>query len=108
MLHSKGKLLPKIRINEFEIKDKFAIALRQEMHAQYWTGKMVANALDVSERTVKDWLSGKRLPNSLDLIALMKISPYIRKFIWETSKSEKCYQDTQMIKIMYLETLFNL
>lgn len=108
MLHSKGKILPKITINEFEFKEKFSTALRQEMHTQYWTGKMVANALDVSERTVKDWLSGKRLPNGLDLVALMSISPHIRQVIWETSRSEECYQDIQMIQLMCLRLLFNL
>ncbi|HDR1061146.1 TPA: helix-turn-helix domain-containing protein [Pasteurella multocida] len=105
MLHSKGKILPKITINEFEFKEKFATALRQEMHAQYWTGKMVANALDVSERTVKDWMAGKRIPNGIDLLALMRISSCVRQLVWDISKSEDCYQDTEMLRQMCLTLL---
>ncbi|MFZ7316593.1 hypothetical protein ACLSZM_00660 [Avibacterium avium] len=72
MLHSKGKMLHNITINEIVLAQKLSIALRQEMHAQHWTGKMVATALEVSERTVRDWLSGNRLPNGRDLVALMQ------------------------------------
>ncbi|MFZ7186693.1 XRE family transcriptional regulator [Avibacterium avium] len=99
MLHSKGKMLHKITINEIVLAQKLSIALRQEMHAQHWTGKMVATALEVSERTVRDWLSGNRLPNGRDLVALMTISPHIRQVIWEESQSEKYYLDTQMIRV---------
>ena len=105
MLHSKGKILPKITMNEIELKEKFAIALRKEMHTQYWTGKMIANALEVSERTVKDWMSGKRLPNSRDLLAMMCISPHIRQLVWEMSKSEENYQDVEMFRLQCVNLL---
>lgn len=108
MLHSKGKILPKITLNEIETKERFAIALRKEMHAQYRTGKMVANALDVSEKTVKDWVAGKRLPSSLDLLALMRISSCVRQLVWDISKSEECYQDAEMLKQICFVLLSNL
>ncbi|MFZ7198617.1 XRE family transcriptional regulator [Avibacterium avium] len=107
MLHSKGKMLHKITINEIVLAQKLSIALRQEMHAQHWTGKMVATALEISERTVRDWLSGNRLPNGRDLVALMTISPHIRQVIWEESQSEKYYLDTQMIRIILWYLLIN-
>lgn len=107
MLHTKGKILPKMTINELEFKDKFAIALRREMHSQYWSVKMVANALDVSERTVKDWLAGKRLPSSQDLLALMRMSSYIRQLVWEITKAEGYSQKTEMLEQICFNLLSN-
>lgn len=85
MLHSKGKMLHNITINEIVLAQKLSIALRQEMHAQHWTGKMVATALEVSERTVRDWLSGNRLPNGRDLVALMTIPSHTTSYMGRIS-----------------------
>lgn len=102
MLHSKGKKIPKIKLNSIELTKKLSILLRQEMTSQRWTSKFVANKLNVSERTVKDWIGNKRFPNGINLIKLMIISPTIRTLIWETTQSERKYVDTEMLK-----TLFN-
>ncbi len=86
MLHLKGKKLPKIRTNHLELINEFSLALRKEMHQQEWTSKMLAKNLNIGERTVKDWLMKKRLPNSKDLIKLMKVSPHVKFFVWKNSE----------------------
>ncbi|OOH87185.1 transcriptional regulator [Pasteurellaceae bacterium 15-036681] len=108
MLHSKGKILPKIAKNEIALKDQFSTVLRKDMHDKYWTGKKVASMLGISERTVKDWVSGKRFPNGVDLINLMIISPSVRNFIWEITRSESCYIDKQMMKSFVQDFFENL
>ena len=86
MLHSKGKKLPKIKINHLELINEFSLALRKEMHLQAWTSKILAENLNVGERTVKDWLMAKRLPNSRDLLKLMRISSHVKFFVWKNSE----------------------
>lgn len=105
MLHSKGKILPKITMNEIKLREQLSVALRKEMHAQYWTGKMIANALGISERTVKDWVAGKRFPNGIDLMNLMTLSPQVREFIWDSTKSENDHIDKQIIKAVFRDFL---
>lgn len=93
-------------MNELKLKEQLSIALRKEMHTQYWTGKMVANALGISERTVKDWAAGKRFPNGIDLMSLMILSPQIREFIWASIKSENDYFiDKQVMKVVCRDVL---
>lgn len=105
MLHSKGKILPKITMNEIKLREQLSVALRKEMHTQYWTGKMIANALGISERTVKDWVAGKRFPNGIDLMNLMTLSPQVREFIWDSTKSENDHIDKQIIKAVFRDFL---
>ncbi|ENN8376192.1 hypothetical protein OKT76_16420 [Providencia rettgeri] len=104
MLHSKGKKLPKIRINRLELINEFSLALRKEMHQQAWTSKILAENLNVSERTVKDWLMAKRLPNSQDLLKLMRISSYVKFFVWKNSElgTEKKELEQNLFMILQL------
>lgn len=108
MLHSKGKILPKITMNEIKLKEQLSVTLRKEMHSQYWTGKMIANALGVSERTVKDWLVGRRFPSGVDLINLMVLSPQVRVFIWNSISSEHYFIDKQIMKAVCRGVLENM
>lgn len=51
----------------------FQTNLRRLLHFEHRSGREAAKALGVSERTVSQWLTGKRYPSSQALIAIDKL-----------------------------------
>ena len=73
MLHSNGKKLPLKNINEDMWKELLSSALYKELQKKHWTG--------VSERTVKNWLEKRFMPDSLAMIRLMQRSSFVRQVV---------------------------
>ena len=71
-LSKKGKPLRPNSVDEYTVAGVISLALRQAADNKEVTIKMVANWTGASERTVKNWFSGKYSPSAEHLVVLMR------------------------------------
>ena len=81
MLHSNGKKLPLKNINEDMWKELLSSALYKELQKNHVNVKNLAHWTGVSERTVKNWLEKRFMPDSLAMIRLMQHSSFVRQIV---------------------------
>ena len=81
MLHSNGKKLPLKNINEDMWKELLSSALYKELQKNHVNVKKLAHWTGVSERTVKNWLEKRFMPDSLAMIRLMQHSSFVRQIV---------------------------
>lgn len=81
MLHSNGEKLPLKNINEDMWKELLSSALYKELQKNHVNVKNLAHWTGVSERTVKNWLEKRFMPDSLAMIRLMQHSSFVRQIV---------------------------
>ena len=75
------KKLPLKNINEDMWKELLSSALYKELQKNHVNVKNLAHWTGVSERTVKNWLEKRFMPDSLAMIRLMQHSSFVRQIV---------------------------